>query len=272
MDEQEIEHLEKLKKIWYESEPVLFEIIKNLNGREMMFIGSSKIRNMKAYAIRYLLLNFKSFNFIERKFNLYNSLALFYNFPTISFNFVQRKIEEEKLREEYMKYLVGYDFLFDVDCKPEPKFSYAVAYKIKEIFDKYKIKYYILASAGKNNGFHIRISYKDLPLEYKKMSYVKLCDLFKRFTIKFMNNYNLPFIDDTIMDLRRVAKCPYGVVYPYYNLALPLSDEEFNNFEPEKISLQYWINHVDKIKNRGLLKREGNPENFKKLIKDTLKE
>ncbi len=261
-----------MRKVWYDSEPVLFEIIKNLVARETAIIGQSRQRNIKAHTIAYLKSNFKAFNFIGRKFNLYNSLALYKDFPLFPYYYQQRKKKQEEFRGTYKNYMTGYDFLFDIDSPDKPEFSYAVAWKIKEIFDKYKVRYYILYSAGKNNGFHIRVSYEDLPESYKKMGYVELCNLFKGFVLRLGVIHNLIFIDDTITDLRRVAKCPYSVAYPYYKIALPLSDEQFKNFDVDKMTLKYWINHTEEIRRRGLLKREGNPENFKRLIEDTMAE
>ena len=268
----EEEKLENLKKAWYDNDGVLFEIIKNLGARETAIIGQSRQRNIKAHTIAYLKSNFKAFNFIGRKFNLYNSLALFKNFPLFPYYYQQRKKKQEEFRTTYKDYMIGYDFLLDIDSKEKPEFSYAVTWKVKEIFDKYKVRYYLLYSAGKNNGFHIRVSYEDLPEIYKAMNYTELCNIFKRFVLRLGNIHNLIFIDDTITDLRRVAKCPYSVVYPFYKIALPLSNSEFENFDVRKTYLEYWIKNIDKIRYRGLLKREGEPENFKRLIDDVMAE
>jgi len=266
------EDLEKLRIEWYKSDPVLFEIVKNLVGRETMFIGDFPIRNIKAHMIKYLMANFKRYQFYTARMNLYNSLAKYQDMPVFSFEYNQRKAEQLEFNRNYRSYMVGYDFLFDIDCEEEPRFSYAVTWKIKEIFDEYKVPYYLLYSAGKNNGFHIRVDYEDLPESYKKMDYLDLCKLFKSFIHRVKVILDLPFIDDTITDLRRVGKAPYGVVYPYYRICLPLSDQEFKEFDLNKVTLEYWIKNVDKIKNRGILKREGDPEGFKKLIDKYMEE
>ena len=267
-----VKDMELLRKKWYESVPVKFEIVKNLIGRETMFIGDFPIRNIKAHNLRYLESNFTRYKFMTAKMNLYNSLAKYEGLPMFSYEFHTRKQQQAEFSKTFMDYMTGYDFLFDIDCEEEPRFSYAVAYKIKEIFDKYKIRYYLLYSAGKNNGFHLRIDYEDMPKDYRAMKHLELCKLFKNFIHRVKVFHDLPFIDDTITDLRRVGKAPYSCVYPYYRICLPLTDAQFENFELDKVGVEYWLNHTEQIKNRGLLKRDGNPENFKKLVDDYIKE
>jgi hypothetical protein len=268
----EEEKLEQLRANWYSSEPVMFEIVKCLKDRETTFIGNFVMRNIKAHAIRYLESNMNRFHFLKDKMNLYNSLSMFYGMPMFSYNKEERKKQQLEWNEGFRNSMIGYDFLFDIDCDFNPKFSYATTWKVKEIFDRYNIRYYLLFSAGKNNGFHIRVSYEDFPEWMKKMDWDKLCDMIKRFAFRFKAIEGLEFIDDSIFDLRRVAKCPYSCVYPYFRIALPLSDEQFTNFDLNKMTLQYWTKHIEEIRNRGLLKREGDPENFGRLIKDYLRD
>ena len=262
--------LEQLRANWYASEPVLYEIIKCLKDRETTFIGNFVMRNIKAHAIRYLQSNMNRYHFLKDKMNLYNSLSMFYGMPMFSYNINERKKQQLEWNQGFTKSMIGYDFLFDIDCDFNPMFSYATTFKVKEIFDQYKIIYYLLFSAGKNNGFHIRVSYEDFPEWMKKMDWNKLCDMIKKFAYRFKAINGLEFIDDSIFDLRRVAKCPYSCVYPHFRIALPLSDEQFNKFDLAKTTVQYWIKNVEQVRNRGLLKREGDPENFGKLIKDYL--
>lgn len=269
--ETENKEKEQLRREWYNSEPVMFEIVKNLVGKETMFIGDFAIRNIKAHMIKFLVSNMNRYHFYSGKMNLYNSLSSYFNMPMFSYNREERRRQQTGFNQNFKTYMTGYDFLFDIDCEGNPQFSYATAYQIKEIFDKYKIKYYLLFSAGKNNGFHIRIAYEDLPVTYKTMGWDELCKLFKKFAYNFKMINDFEFIDDSIFDLRRISKCPYSCVYPHYLIALPLSDEQFNNFDIGKMTVGYWLRRTDEIKNRGLLKRDGNPENFKKLVEEYVK-
>jgi hypothetical protein len=75
-------------------------------------------------------------------------------------------------------------------------------------------------------------------------------------------------IDTTIFDLRRIKKVPYSVVYPYYRVALPLSDEQFDNFSLNDVFLPNLIEEREFMKKRQLLTRKGNPNAILELMRD----
>jgi len=272
-EEQEIQEFERMKTAWYQSEPVQFEIIKNLQFRETCFINTiskeKAIRYVKANAIRYLMMNFSRYKFLENTYNLYGSLALFPNMPMFSFNSKEKANEQKFFNENYMEFIKGYDFLLDIDSQ-NIELAYLESHKIKQIFDKFKVIYSLKFSGKK--GFHFEVKYSDFPQWLKVKSFHELESLFKLFGERFAIFNNFPCVDYTIFDLRRICKTPYSIVYPYYFIALPLSDDDFDNFSLEKVSLPYWFPKIDKIRNRGMLKRQGDIDGFGNLIKQYTKE
>ena len=257
---------EKLRKQWYSDDNVMFNIIDNLKYRETTVIRKGLAhRCLKINAIRYFVANASRYHFFDEEFNLYASLGMFPDLPMFSFGMQDKRKEMDEFNVSFTKYMTGYDFLMDIDNK-DLRLAYSTTYKIKKIFDDYKIKYYLLFSG--NKGFHFRVDYTDFPLSLKKLKWSELAMKLKRFAESFRAINNFEDIDTTIFDLRRVSKTPYSLVYPNYLVALPLTDKQFSNFSIKEVSLPYWIDRTDKLYKRGNLKREGDTEAFGKLIDD----
>lgn len=255
------------RELWYQNEDVLFNIIECLKYRETVLIrleSPTTIRCIKANAIQYLMMNFRRYKFFEQPYNLYQSLSIYPNMPMFSFMPNKRREQQDDFNDKYLDYMTGYDLLFDIDNE-DLRLAYSTTYTIKTILDDNKIPYYLLFSGQK--GFHIRVNYEDFSDELKQMPFEELCELFKNFAFDFQQKYNLPDLDISIFDLRRIAKTPYSVTYPYYFVALPLSDEQFNRFSFEMVSLPILLGK--NMYNRGLLKRAGQKEALYKLIKET---
>lgn len=262
------EKFEKLRKAWYSDRNVQFEIIKNLMHRETVFLHTEKRlahRCIKANAIHYLQSNWNRYHFFEEPFNLYASLAKMPSMPVFSFNRFTKKDEMKQFNEKAHEYMKGFDFMFDIDNE-DVELAYTTASKIKADFDERKISYFILFSGKK--GFHIRVDYEDFPDWIKKLNYYDTAKLFKEFAENYRNINGLPDIDLSIFDIRRIAKAPYSVVYPYYFIALPLSDSQFENFKLKEVSLPYWLNRTSELYKRGVLKRQGTNKAFGSMIKE----
>lgn len=257
---------ERYKNIWYQNPDVLFNIIECLKYHETVFIrmeAPATIRCIKANAIPYLISNFKRYKFIEQPFNMYQSLGMFPNMPMFSFSINERREQQDQFNDNFLDYMKGYDLLLDIDNE-DLRLAYSSAVLTKKIFDDYKLPYTCLFSGKK--GFHFRIEYNLFPLALKKLTMEALCDLFKDFAYNFAKKHNIPDLDLGIYDLRRIAKTPYSIVYPYYFVALPLSDQQFNNFTFEMVSLPFLLEQ--NIHRRGLLTRIGDSENMIKLMND----
>jgi len=257
------EEFESMRKLWYKNENILFNIIESTKYRETAFLGEYCVRCMKVNAVRYLQKNFDRNRFFQKPFMIYFSLSKFPNIPMFSFNQQERREQQDEFNTNYLKFITGYDFLFDFD-NPNLMLSYSTTYKVKKIFDERKIPYSLIFSGSK--GFHIRVHYEDMCDELKSMSFPDLCLLFKTFAENFKLKEKLFDIDLGIFDLRRIAKVPYSIAYPFYFVALPLTDEQFENFSLKQVSLPYLLERTDKLYKRGILKRDGVKGNFKKLI------
>jgi len=256
---------EGLRKQWYQSKPVIFEIIKRLMYKEAVFLRDGCVhRCIKANAVHYLQQNFERYHFDSEPFNLYGSLGHFPNLPMFSFNRNIKREEMTEFNKHYLKFMKGYDFMLDID-NLDLELAYKTAHNVKKDFDKMKIPYWLLFSG--NKGFHIRVDYQDFPKNLKQMKYENLVALFKRVAenYKIINLHE--DIDLQVFDTRRIAKTPYSVVYPNYLIAMPLSDSQFNDFSLKEMSLPYNIHRTKGMYNRGVLKRDGKKENFGKFIK-----
>jgi len=262
---------EELKQEWYNSVPVQFEIVKSLVHRETALIhvvdGKKTLRCLKVNAVRYLHLNDSRYKIFLEPYNIYASLSKFPNLPMFSFSGFKKKQQQKQFNEDFKSFMTGFDFLMDID-NADISLAKKSAEPIKKEFDEFKVPYYCTFSGSK--GFHFRVDYEDFPDWLKEKSWDEIASTLKKFSENYRILNNLPDIDLAVYDLRRIAKIPYTVVYPYYFIALPLSDADFDNFSLDMVSLPIWMQKVGQVRNRGLMKREGNSEGFSKILKKYL--
>jgi len=262
---------EELKREWYDSVPVQYEVVKNLIHRETAIIhvvnSKKTLRCLKINAVRYLLINDNRYKIFLEPYNVYASLSKFPNLLVFSFSGYVKKQQQTKFNQEFREYMHGFDFLMDID-NPDIQLAHVSSVEVKKEFDEFKVPYWLMFSGSK--GFHFRVDYEDFPVWLKEKSWDEIASTLKKFSENFRLLNNLPDIDLAVYDLRRIAKIPYTIVYPFYFVALPLSDSDFKNFSLEMVSLPIWMQKVSTIKNRGLLKRQGDKESFGKLLKKYL--
>lgn len=264
-----IEDLEKLRIKWYHSTYVIFELVNALKYRETVFMATNKKlthRCLKINAVKFLNMNFDRYDFFNTAymFNIYQSVARFPDMPMFSFNPETKREEQALFNVEFKRYIKAYDFFVDIDNKDLDQ-AYTSATKLKALFDDYKIPYTCNWSGSK--GFHFKILYEDLPDKLKSLSWDELVHLFSVLAYELKIYSSVNDIDMRVYDLRRLQKAPYSVVYPYYYVVLPLSDEQFKHFKLEMVTLPVLMEDLGSIKKRGLLVRDGDPDNFLTLIK-----
>jgi len=255
-----------LRKHWYNNPTILFQIIQNLKYKETVFIRPGCChRNIKSNAMHYLEKNFTRYHFFDEDFNLYYSLSHYPNLPMFSFSRLEKQKEMREFNKECINYIEAYDFFIDIDNKDLTK-----AYKsLKKILPHFRNTPYSVHISGQK-GFHIFVSYNDFPESFKKMKIVDLITLFKNFGRNFAMINGFDDIDFSIYDPRRVMKCPYSVVFVDgipKRVALPMSDNMIEEFKIEEYEIKYCLANLSRWRNRGLLKRPGDPEKFGKLIK-----
>lgn len=267
------EDFEELKREWYSIPTIKYEMVKTMLHRETATInvidGRRTLRCLKIGAVKYLDMNDERYDILSEPFNIYSSLAKYPMMPVFSFSRDVKKNQQNKFNDEYRDYMSEYDFLIDVDNENVGQALKSVR-KVKGIFDEMNVPYWLMFSGSK--GFHIRVEFKDFPDWLKKKEWDDISDFLKKFAENLRAVTGIDDIDLSVFDLRRIAKTPYSVVYPYYFIALPLSDEQLDNFNFEMVSLPILLrenlDNPTKFYNRGLLKREGSPEGFENLIKE----
>jgi len=303
------------RNIFYKCNPILFEMLKTLKARETAFLGSSidgasPVRCIKAHQVGYLESNFKSYNFYNRPYNVYISLALLQGIPMFSFAPVIRRKQQNEFNIKFKEYVYDYDLAFDFEGKASRKFGreeemdfyisvledenipyelidekrgYEVICKHQDIFNlcwrqvkRIKKSFddynvpYVLKFSG--GGFHVRIMGNYLP---KGTSWEERVNFCKDFASKIQSIFALSTLDMSIYDLRRVFKAPYSIDVKSGLVALPLNDFEFeSNNIPSDYNYLCDPNRIieikDKIKFRGLLERKGNKDNFNKYYKEVV--
>ena len=248
----------KMMKEYYENKTIKFELIKNMVGREVSFLGENlKVRGIKAHMVKFLDLNFKNFKFFDRELNIYYSLAKLKDMPMFTYNMQVRKKQMQNFNIEFDNYVVGYDFAMDFDAHEEGGFYQAFqdVKKIVKLFDKWEIPYSVRFSGS---GFHLVIEDQFLP----KMKDFMMA--FQGFAQYLKVIFDLKSLDESIYDIRRIWKCPYSIDFKTGNVCLPLSKEQFEHFTLGMVKPQSVLRY--NLFNRGNLNREGSLENVIKLF------
>lgn len=268
------------RKFWYNRVFNIFSIIENLKHRELAFLPAKEEEKGKGLKMRNLFCEkydiwqiiAEKVGFLDKLVNVYNSVATFEfgAIPMASLN-IYRRLEDEEYKlfnETYASKIKFYDFLIDIDGENFTD-AYCQAKIVKELFDEYKLPYYIANSSSK--GFHITIDGKYL-IDYPVLDLPNILNLVA-FNIKGI--YGLKGLDTSIFDFRRIRKSAYSINCGDTTVVLPLSDEEFNEklkVHQEKYFQSSRVLNVIKLLKRGLLTRthglseEQLKENCKKFI------
>lgn len=253
--------LMKLRVQWYSQPLTLIEMVKNMGGREVAFLECKTemdlphkaipVRCIKAHSMEYLKKNFDAFDFFNKPYNIYCSVATFRDMPVFSFAPAERKTQQTDFfkGDVFSLCWTGYDMVFDLDA-PTIEESYADAKKLKKILDDFGLIYSVKFS-GKQ-GFHFVI--KDENFFAKELKLTEKVFLANKIAQNISEIENIPSIDLAIYQSARLLKTPYSL--EGFNVALPLSDEQFNNFKVENMRVDNVLREV-RLMYRGLLERKG---------------
>jgi hypothetical protein len=245
-----------LREKWYSNTFILFEIVKNLQYKETVFLEKKPkelerrarvIRCLNGWTLDLLKSDFQYFRFIPCPYlNIYGSLMSFKGMPLFSPNPSTRSVQYKEWTDgRYIDKAIGYDFALDLDGETI-KQAHDDAKKVKSIFDRFELPYSLRFSGSK--GFHFVIENKYLPI----MSMNTKIELLNTLTLRIKNIENIPAIDDSIVDDRRVLKTPYS--FDRGNICLPLDDYQFGNFHVGMVEASNVLETI-KLKNRGTLVR-----------------
>ena len=194
----------------------------------------------------------KIINWENNRQNLYRSVAKIKNIPSFTFNPKERSNETSKwYHNEFNKEIYEYDLFLDFD-KDENSTVYDVLIEVKELLEylnEYKIPYYVLFSG--NKGFQVIVDGKYIEniifidgfvYPHKKIAE----DILKSFKFKYLDlrNNGVP---------NRLCKIPYSLVGE--NIALPLSDEQIEDFSLDDMKMNNVIYKVKPLDYRGTLER-----------------
>ena len=257
---------------WYHRTFVQFEIVKQLKNRETAFYDAKNKRMwrcIKAHSIDYLKKNFNAFSFFNKRFKIYHSLAVLNQMPVFSWNAKKRKEQQDSFNKEFENYAVTYDFGLDVDgvdgsLVTTSSSAWLNARKIKEELDTYHVPYSLKFSGKK--GFHFLVDHS-----YFSLSFNEAVQAFKQVAHNLKEVLNVSCLDDSIYDARRIFKVAYsldtGGSKNFDYVVLPLTDEQFENFELEDCRVENVLESL-KLKNRGLLERKGSKKHVEEFLKD----
>lgn len=264
-----------IRSSWYMNPEVTYNIVSACRDREIVFLSKEDkvmpVRNVMANYIGLLIKNYKAFNFHNRNYNLYYSLAKYKRLQIFSFSAKirreQRLLWNESAIENTASYDLGLDF--DSDGLDTIMEAHADCKKVKNLFDKYGVQYSIKFSGSK--GFHILIPSSELP-NRKITSDVDddygLINWLKNTANLLHLKLDLPTLDLGIFDPRRIWKCDYSWTCETGLIVLPLSDEQFDNFNLSMVEPMNVLKNG--IRNRGNLMRNGDGNGFKRLVEEEL--
>lgn len=189
--------------------------------------------------------------FPNREYHFFASVAKidFNRFGNPPSDLKDLKIYRAEFHKSFEDIVTGYDFVIDIDHEDLKK-AHEIAFDIKQIYDKYKLPYYLVFSGKK--GFHFRIDWDDIQTDLAPLAFMEKTKRIAENIAKCIG-YKFKQDIDSIYDLKRVLRVPYSIHPSTKNIALPLTDAQFEYFEPVNYSFQNIFNTV-RLKNRGLCK------------------
>jgi len=259
--------IDRIKK--YYNTKVLFEVINKLKGKEVAFLSKNKAtRCIKAHSYKFLLKNMAAFGFVKNPQNIYYSLANLKNMPMFSFSWEKRKKQQADFNKNFEHYVTSIDIGFDFDNHDKTKEGLDAAYNdtktLKQVFDDYKLPYELKSSGS---GFHININGVHL-LECGYYDVEQQLNIFVHMIHQIKEIFNLKTLDTSVTDIRRIWKAPYSLDIKSGNVALPLTDNQFDNFDSKILNPEYVLKNIKLFKRGNLERNRTKSENLKKFIKD----
>lgn len=273
------------RKGYYEVLNIQYELIRSHIHRETMFIPFEKlpdgkfkafmpIRWLNASYINMMKRHWEQFKFLEKPMNLYHSLVTFKDFPTFAYAWRYKTQQQKIWTEEFHNYVKEYDLFIETDSTDLNQSIKIDGMKLKKFFDDYKVRYHILYSGSK--GLHFIVPYDefshiDMPV-FDKDNTRDIVHLFKTLASRLKAVLGCDTLDDSVVDVRRVKKTAYSWDIKSNRIALPLTDEQVENFD---LSMVDPVNVLKAgIYKRGLLYRheavpkEERQKNINKMFAD----
>lgn len=244
----------------------LFEIVKSVGHREMgfkLFTDNKKDDKLPRYFVAY------NIDFLERHIarlelkticrNFYCSCASLSFIPILTYNFTIRSktLEYQDFHKNYENYVNLFDFFIDIDGKKDFKKCLEETKTIMEIFQSYKLPFFIHNSSGK--GFHIILSGEYLKIAFPEKPINELLKEIQSIYKNLIKIYDFKCLDkEVIMDIKQFRKPSYSVTIDNF-CCLPLSNQQFLDCEKSMdfLKIENVLKNI-RIKERGLLTRNIN--------------
>jgi len=242
---------------YYSRNYILFEILKTLQHREFALLNSKMeekhvaTRFLYSSSLKYLQMHLKELGVSrgEKLINLYRSNAHLKpnSIPVTTYDLKKRTKDKnyQDFNRRFNDFVDGFDFIIDIDAKTI-QHSYSIAKKIKKFYDDYELPYYLQFSGTR--GFHIII-----PCEYITTKGIKVYEIGLKALITTFGFKDE--IDISTLNPKGLIKVSYS--FDSGNIALPLDDTQFKNFNIEMVKLENVLKNIQ-IKSRGLLLRTHN--------------
>ena len=244
---------------YYSRTEIVFEIVKQLYGRETVFIDpfdkSKATRLMKIHSIQDYGIVTKWVGFWKRPYNIYYSLAKYkQGIPYQVLNHDKRKeLNKEWNEVEHWKNIDTFDFLIDFDGE-DWKHAEQLKPDVLKVSELLKDVPHSIRFSG--CGFHIIVPGQYMPqgLSYDPELETSYFTLLHDLLTALQRNY-CGYIDLACTDSRRVVKIPYSlacyeegayVCYPYFK------HSEISEILIPQFTTSWILSSTASIRNRGV--------------------
>lgn len=248
---------------YYSQKFVQYLICNYIQNRTMDFIIPRDLAaDEKRTGFRYrrcnnptsLLYFFDKFEFLQKPFNLYASVAnVGSEFPLMSFNREEESRQTDELNEtggnKFREYVTSYELKIDID-NSNLEIARDEGLKVYDLLKKEGAPFWLMFSG--NKGFNFTI-----PAMPSNINVLELPDINLRVATRIKEVLGLSSIDLTVYTLNRVFKVPYSVERHENLIALPLEGrKDLETFRKEDFRINNVLKSV-RLLNRGLLLKEG---------------
>jgi len=251
---------------WYSKRNMaaMFEAVKYLGDRELMFLKGITIRWIHAANVNFMYSVIKAWSINDKNCCAYASLDHYDYIPKFTANLKNRPVESREYFATNPAVITGVDFGVDIDFKEvngrEGSWHDAedTLFDLLEIYRMAEVKYAVWKTT---HGFHVVIPYSETQCVSTDVK--KLRDFYYMIAIKLQKKF--PEIDLSAYMETRVFRCPYMLDHQS-EVILPLKFPEIKLLFDGKIKTEpIWVmNHI-KMAYRGVF-LNGKEGNFKKFV------
>ncbi len=226
-DEQKLE-------LYYNDINNQIKIATQLKNKETIFLNKQGmiIRGIKADSINYLLKNMDYYRFYKNKYNLYNSIAIFRNFPVFSWKKDHRKKQYDIWtgQKKYLPNITDYSFYMDFDNKDDNfELCKNETMQVSDYLNSKKVKHIIIFSGS---GFHIKA---EMVKDQKNPETTR--EVCKRIMDKFL----LKTPDTSIYRWQGIIKTLWSVDTKTMRVCRPIRRDLLDDFKPEHVHIDNYI-------------------------------